>query len=233
MAQEWRRVGEVGACAGARAAVALDDRVYAASEDGLLWRVTPDGASIERIGDGARSRLLAAARGELYAFEESGPLYAVDPGSGALQRLDGDWSAIRAVAGCDDALFASGGALYAVDPSGEGRQIGTEEWNPRILLAGSESLFSLEESGALYRIDIGDGTWEQLDGDWGDVTAGVVLNGVLYLSSIAGWLYAVTRSGEVLPIPCGAPPATRFLLPSPRALYALEQDGSVHALPFA
>jgi hypothetical protein len=233
MTQEWRRLGAVGACAGARGAVTLGDAIFVCGEDGRLWRMSRTGASAEPVGDGERrTRLLAAARGQLYAFDEGGPLFAIDPASAAAQRLDGDFLEIHVAAGSGDELYVSGEGLFAVGPSGERSAIGEATWNPRILLPDGESLFSVEENGGLYRIALGDGSWQQLDGDWGDVAAGVAVAGVLYLASIAGWLYAVDRGGEFMPVPCGAPPDTRFLLAGPRALYALEADGALNELAF-
>src|SRR5512139_2524198 len=99
----WQLMENVDALAEARAAVMLDGRLFAAGRDGLLWRVTIDGdavAAVEGMGEsGWDTRLLAAAGDRLFAFEENGVLYAVEPATGEWERLDGDWSSVRAACG--------------------------------------------------------------------------------------------------------------------------------------
>ncbi len=227
----WRDLGVVTACAGARGAVALAGKIFAAGEDGRLYRVDPERALAEPLGDGGwRARLLAAGHGRLFAVEESGSLYAVDPAHGEDERLDGDGFEISVASGADDALFVSDGILHTLAADGSRQQLGERSFSPRLLFPGPRSLHVLEQDGSLLRVSLEDGSTEQLDGDWSDVTAGAVLGEALYVTSEAGWMYAVSMAGDCIPLACGAPAATRFLLASGRSLFAIEGGGGLHVL---
>jgi hypothetical protein len=227
----WSYVGRIGALEDARAAVMHDGDIFAAGTDGLVWRVPVAGGEIVAIGEnGWQTRLLAAAGGRLFAFEENGHLYGIDPASGAHERLDGDWSAVRAACAVGDELVAAAGNLFVIEPRGGGwHQLGDAIYEPRLLLGDGESLYSVEENGSLYRVDPRDGSWEQLDGGWGDVCAGAARKGGLFLATEGGSLYLVGPGGWA-PAGEGAPPGSRFLFLTGRRLWALEKSGDLSVL---
>jgi outer membrane protein assembly factor BamB len=231
MTSEWRALGPANVWKDARAAVALDGRVFLAGADGYLHAV--DGTTGESSvlgGGGWQTRILAAARGRLFAFDEAGPLYAIDPRDGGYERFDGDWAEARAAVGSDRLYVASGG-LQALDcDDGTPHAVGDAEWHTELLLATQGDLFDLEEDGSLYRIQRHSGAFEQLDGDWGDVCAGVGSGQRLYLMATTGALYAVAPSGDYESIDTGTHWDTRILMASGGTLYALEHSGSLYAI---
>jgi hypothetical protein len=167
----WSYLGQVEPLAQARAAVLAGDHIFAAGEGGHLWRVAvaPEGnGEIATLGEsGWQTRLLAAAGGRLFAFDENGTLYDIDPVEGGFQRLDRDWSTVRAACAVGAELVAAAGHLFVIEPGGAGwHQLSEAEFEPKLLLGDGESLYSVEENGSLYRIDPRDGSWEQLDGSW-------------------------------------------------------------------
>src|SRR5688572_20631185 len=124
-------LGNLEAAAGARAAVMHERRVFVAGADGRLLRITLGDGEIDAcdaIGEsGWDTRVLAAARGRVLAFEENGHLYGVDPESGAWERLDGDWSNVRAACEIAGELLVAAELLFVVDTEGGGwRQLGDE-----------------------------------------------------------------------------------------------------------
>lgn len=231
MEPSWRQLGPPHAWKDARAAVALDGRIYLADGDGALHVVDgQSGAGAVIAGGGGHTRLLAAAAGRLYAFDEAGPLYLLSP-DGASERLDGDWSEARAAVGADRLYVAAGGPLLALDTEEHAvTRVGDGTWHPELLLAAGASLFSLEEDGSLYRIDPKGGEAVQLDGDWGDVCAGAGGPDHLYLVATTGALYAVSPSGDYEVVDTGTHWDTRMLMAGSACLYALEHSGSLYAI---
>src|SRR5262249_41898382 len=150
--------------------------------------------------------------GRVYAVEEDGRLYAIDP-DGRWQQLDGDWSEARAAVGRDGHLYLSAHELWAVDcDEGTWEQHGRRRWSTELLLAAAGGLFSLEEDGSLYHIDDAEGAAHQLDGDWGDVAAGVGAGDRLYLMATTGALYSVAPDGSFEPVETGTSWDTRILM---------------------
>ena len=230
----WSYLGQVEPLAQARAAVLAGDHIFAAGEGGHLWRVAvaPEGnGEIATLGEsGWQTRLLAAAGGRLFAFDENGTLYDIDPVEGGFQRLDRDWSTVRAACAVGAELVAAAGHLFVIEPGGAGwHQLSEAEFEPKLLLGDGESLYSVEENGSLYRIDPRDGSWEQLDGSWGDVCAGAARKGGIFLATESGTLYVIGKGGWA-PIAEGAPPGCRFLFLTGPRLYALEHDGGLSVL---
>jgi hypothetical protein len=241
----WSYLGQVEPLANARAAVLAGEHIFAAGESGHLWRVAiSEGGEIATLGEsGWQTRLLASAGGRLFAFDENGTLYEIDPVEGGFARLDRDWSTVRAACAVgpfsgephdEIMLVAAAGHLFVIEPGGAGwHQLGEAEYDPKLLLGDGESLYSVEENGSLYRIDPKDGSWEQLDGSWGDVCAGAARKGGIFLATESGTLYVVGKGGAWAPVAEGAPPAAKFLFLTGRRLYALEGDGGLSVLDLA
>jgi outer membrane protein assembly factor BamB len=233
MTPSFHSLGTAHAWKESRAAASMGGRIYLAGADGYLHVVDGQTGEASVLGGGAgwQIRLLAATRGHIYAFDEAGPLYAVAP-SGAWERLDGDWSEVRAAVGSDQLYVMGAGRLTSIDCNERTwRHVGEGAWNTELLLATSNHLFALEEDGSLYRIDRDDGSFEQLDGDWGDVTAGAGAAGRLFLMASTGALYAVSIQGDFEPVDTGTKWDTRVLMAGPSCLYALEHSGSLYVIP--
>lgn len=231
MTQSFRPLGQPHAWKETRAAAAMGGRIYLAGADGHLHVVDGQTGEARVLGAGGKHiRLLAATRGHIYAFDEAGPLYAVEPG-GAWERLDGDWADARVAVGADRVYVMGGNGLVGIDCGEHSwRPIGDGSWNTELLLATSNELFALEEDGSLYRIDRDDGSFAQLDGDWGDVCAGAGAQGRLYLMATTGALYSVSVDGDFEPLDTGTHWDTRILMAGPSCLYALEHSGSLYVI---
>ena len=231
MTQSWRPLGTAHAWKDARAAVAQGGSIYLAGGDGYLHVVDGQTGEASVLGGGGwQTRILAAARGHIYAFDEAGPLYVVDP-RGAVDRFDGDWAEVRAAVGADRLYVSSPTGLVAIDCAERTwSALGDATWRTELLLAAADALFALEEDGSLYRIDRGDGAFVQLDGDWGDVSAGVGAGNRLFLMATTGALYAVAPSGDFEAIETGTHWDTRILMAGASGLIALEHSGSLYSI---
>lgn len=159
----WRRMGEPGAWFDtvAGAAVPFDQR------DGALMTAESNGRLIATASNGLRmqvgkadfnnTRFMFLVDTGLYTLEADGSLYQVNPANGSWRRIgeSGAWPDAIAGTGMGSRLYLVGedGSLVEVTPTtAASRQIspaGMQE--TRFLFAAAGALYSIEQSGDLYR----------------------------------------------------------------------------------
>lgn len=91
---------------------------FTGTEDGSIWRVSPDGAKVERVAStgGHPLGIELAADGRLLVCDCTLGLLWVDPGTGAVERLlsEVDGAPMRF---CNNAAIAGDGTIYFSDSS--------------------------------------------------------------------------------------------------------------------
>ena len=149
---------------------------------------------------------------------------------------DDDWRSASAAAVHGGELYAvRDGRLWIVDlRDGGGRALGDQRWSSRWLLSagapGLRSLLSIEEDGALWRIDPAPGTRQRLAGDWRGTTAACA-QGDHFWACAGGKLYrADPGSGAWQVLASSEPWRSRLLLSVGARIYSLEQGGTLFAL---
>lgn len=148
-------------------ATTVRDVLYTRDQNGSLYAVRPRRGGYDKLPvEGTwRSRLLAGTGDGLFTrdnllvtLEESGSLYTVDPTSGAYHQLPASWGTTRAMVGLGRRVLTAdaGGALYAVDVrAGTYGQIGNlSTWKSRLLTTAQGKLYTLEEAGTIYEIEL-------------------------------------------------------------------------------
>lgn len=161
----WQRLGAAGAWAGTIAGVALNNKLYTVERSGALYVTDCANGNWKQLGkpDFAATSFLLAAAGRLYSIEKDGSLYAIEPASGAWKRVGAAaaWAGTIAAGGTPGAILTveGSGKLYSTDPaSGAWKQLGKPDFAAtRFMLPCVGSLFTLEQDGSLYRVNLGGG----------------------------------------------------------------------------
>lgn len=117
--------------------------VYTGTEDGRIWRVSPDGVRVDQVADtgGRPLGIEVAEDGGLLVCDAHRGLLQVDPGSGAVEVLADSVDGTR-MRFCNNAAIASDGTVWFSDSS---REHGIEDWRSDIVMA--------TRSGRLLRRD--------------------------------------------------------------------------------
>ncbi|MCX6551216.1 MAG: hypothetical protein NTY02_09475 [Acidobacteria bacterium] len=156
-------VGSPGGWAGTIAGVALNDKIYTVESSGAFYVTDPATGVWTRLGSVSFANVqhLFAAGGKLYSIEKTGNLYVINPVDGAVKGVGkaGDWIGTIAGVGAGGRLLTveASGALYQTDAAtGVWKGIGGPTFGgTQFMFACLDSLFTIEKSGNLYRVDIG------------------------------------------------------------------------------
>jgi sugar lactone lactonase YvrE len=100
--------------------------VFTGTEDGAIWRVSPDGTRIDRVAE-TRGRPLGIEidlDGRLLVCDARRGLLRVDPRTGGVEQLADTVDGVRMVF-CNNAAVASDGTVWFSDSS---RKYGIEDW---------------------------------------------------------------------------------------------------------
>jgi sugar lactone lactonase YvrE len=100
--------------------------VFTGTEDGAIWRVSPDGAKVDRVADtgGRPLGLEIDLDGRLLVCDAHRGLLRVDTRSGAVEAVADTVDGVRMVF-CNNAAIASDGTVWFSDSS---RKYGIEDW---------------------------------------------------------------------------------------------------------
>ena len=117
--------------------------VFTGTEDGAIWRVSPDGAKVDRVAETAGRPLGIEIDldGRLLVCDAHRGLLRVDTRSGAVEAVVDSVDGVRMVF-CNNAAVASDGTVWFSDSS---RSYGLEDWRSDIVMA--------TRSGRLLRRD--------------------------------------------------------------------------------
>ena len=128
--------------------------VFTGTEDGAIWRVSPDGAKIDRVADTAGRPLGIEIDldGRLLVCDAHRGLLRVDTRSGGVEAVADSVDGVRMVF-CNNAAIASDGTVWFSDSS---TSYGIEDWRSDILMA--------TRTGRLLRRDPDGTTTTVLDG---------------------------------------------------------------------
>lgn len=135
---DWSRLGEEGAWKNAVAGVVFGNRLITAEKDGHLYETD--------LANGNRSRFLESLTGR-----------------GGIAETD--CSTIRYMVASDRMIYAitSDGVLRTINEADKSIGGFGDEWKGTIAMAFRDGkIYTLEESGALYRTNPEDGKWEQV-----------------------------------------------------------------------
>ncbi len=161
----WQRLGAAGSWAGTIAGVGLNNKLYTVENSGSMYVTDPASGAFKLLGnpDFAGTAFLLAAGNKLYSIEKDGSLYVIDPANGAWKRVGAaaGWANTIAACGMPGVILTveRSGRLYATDPaSGVWKQLGKADFAAtRFMLTCSGSLFTIEQEGSLYQVEIGGG----------------------------------------------------------------------------
>lgn len=113
--------------------VGPDGAAWTGTEDGSLWRVTPDTGAVERVArtGGRPLGLEWLADGRVLVCDAERGLLAVSPGDGAIERLvvEVDGHPMRF---CNNAAVAADGRIFFTDTS---RHFGVRQWKADLVEA--------------------------------------------------------------------------------------------------
>ena len=106
--------------------VAPDGSVYTGTEDGLIWRLSPDGRHIEKIADtgGRPLGLELFDNGDLLVCDADAGLLVVHVVDGSIETLLADLDGVR-MRFCNNAAIANDGTIWFSDSS---LHYGIHEW---------------------------------------------------------------------------------------------------------
>jgi len=100
--------------------------VFTGTEDGAIWRVSPDGAKVDRVADtgGRPLGIEIDGDGRLLVCDAHRGLLRVDTSSGGVEAVADSVDGVRMVF-CNNAAIAGDGTVWFSDSS---RKFGIEEW---------------------------------------------------------------------------------------------------------
>jgi len=100
--------------------------VFTGTEDGAIWRVSPDGAKVDRVADtgGRPLGIELDLDGRLLVCDAHRGLLRVDPGTGGVEEVADSVDGVRMVF-CNNAAVASDGTVWFSDSS---TKYGVEDW---------------------------------------------------------------------------------------------------------
>lgn len=151
---------------------------------------------------------------------------------GDYEPLDGNWVHTSAACACAGKVFAVDSArLWAIDVAGGSWAEMPGTWDTKALVAcGDDALFAFEQSGALYRVAVADGTWEELEQrTWLHLAAaaGGTRGDAVY--AIDGpTLWAVRRDGDYAPRGEAAWDPLAMVASAGDALSVFERSGELY-----
>ena len=121
--------------------------VFTGTEDGGIWRVSPDGARVDRVADtgGRPLGIELDLNGRLLVCDAQRGLLRVDPGTGSVEPLADSVAGVRMLF-CNNAAVAADGTAWFSDSS---RKYAIDNWRGDIATA--------TRTGRLLRRDL-DGT---------------------------------------------------------------------------
>jgi sugar lactone lactonase YvrE len=136
--------------------------VFTGTEDGAIWRVSPDGAKVDRVADtgGRPLGLEIDLDGRLLVCDAHRGLLRVDPSSGGVEAVTDTVDGVRMLF-CNNAAITAGGIVWFSDSS---TKYGIEKWKSDFL--------ENTRTGRLLRLDI-------------DGTITTVLDGLAFANGVA------------------------------------------------
>jgi len=128
--------------------------VFTGTEDGAIWRVSHDGAKVDRVAEtgGRPLGIEIDLDGRLLVCDAHRGLLRVDPRTGGVEAVADSVDGVR-MRFCNNAAIASDGTVWFSDSS---RSYGIEDWRSDIVMA--------TRSGRLVRRDVDGTTTTVLDG---------------------------------------------------------------------
>jgi len=128
--------------------------VFTGTEDGAIWRVSPDGAKVDRVAEtgGRPLGIEIDLDGRLLVCDAQRGLLRVDTRTGGVEAVVDSVDGVR-MRFCNNAAIASDGTVWFSDSS---RSYGIEDWRSDIVMA--------TRSGRLVRRDTDGTTTTVLDG---------------------------------------------------------------------
>jgi hypothetical protein len=149
---------------------------------------------------------------------------------GEWTQLSGEWANPTAMTALGDRLYITEGTLYRVDSTGGYEALGDDEWRSRWVLAAAGWLVTIEESGAMYRVDPKDGSWVQLESSWGTTIAATAGGDSIFVISRSGMLYRVQPSDGSYQEIEGEFADTQLLVAAGGALVSIEPNGRMYRI---
>jgi hypothetical protein len=128
--------------------------VFTGTEDGAIWRVSPDGAKVDRVAEtgGRPLGLEIDLDGRLLVCDAHRGLLRVDTRNGAVEAVTDSVEGVRMVF-CNNAAVAGGGTVWFSDSS---TKYGIENWK--------SDFVQNTRTGRLLRLDIDGSITTVLDG---------------------------------------------------------------------
>ncbi|HWA97086.1 MAG TPA: hypothetical protein VG713_01275, partial [Pirellulales bacterium] len=162
----WEKLGPSGGWLNTVAGVgypfdAHSGAILTAESGGGLYATSTDGYWMQ-IGTPVFNNTLSMVvlNGWLYTIETSGSLYQVNPVNGSWRQIGepAAWLGVIAAAALDGSFYTaeSNGYLYQTNPeTGERAHLGGPVFgDTTLMVAAAGALYTIENSGSLYRIDV-------------------------------------------------------------------------------
>jgi hypothetical protein len=190
----WERVGEainVGAMA------AEGGRLFAATNDGLLWRREATAQNLHWTVAGDSDGFVAMGANGYAKWRQQQPLYAVD-GSDRLLRRDpsngGAWAEVASANGCTAIGVSNDGVVYGADAASDLWRLdpGATQWRAdgqtgiaiRCLAGHYRSLVACDQDGILWRRDVNyGGAFQRIGEAVEGLTAMAVTQGAIFAAT--------------------------------------------------
>ena len=125
--------------------------------------------------------------------------------------------------------------LYVTNlDTGTWRQIGKKDFaNTSFMFSIGDSLYTIERSGTLYRVNAEDGSWTKVGPGkaWKATTVGVSHRGKIYTVETSGALFETDpQDGTWRQLGKAEFVNTKFMVATEERLYTVESDGSLFAV---
>jgi hypothetical protein len=180
----YTQVGEKGSFHDLKHLEAMDHILWTVEGD-TLYKNDPATGKWERMGEGGgwgKTVAMAGLNGILYSVEPDGSLWKTDKSGNDTLIDKGDFKGCTDLAALDGRLWTlENGILYSTEPASLKWQQIAEFKNINVMISGADSLWMLDDSGTLYKVDR-NGTSAVIGepGSYGKTTVLATLNGKLW-----------------------------------------------------
>ena len=180
----YTQIGDKGSFRNLKHLEAMDHILWTVEGD-TLYKNDPATGKWERMGEGGgwgKTVAMAGLNGILYSVEPDGSLWKTDKSGNDTLIDKGDFKGCTDLAALDGRLWTlENSTLYSTEPTSlKWQEIG-EFKNISVMISGQDSLWMLDQSGTLLKVDRnGTSTVVGEPGSYGKTTVLTTLNGKLW-----------------------------------------------------
>lgn len=214
-------------------------KAYVVDYNAALNKVDLTTGEVTRLGKAvyANAKFIFLLNMKIYIISTDGSLDEIDPETGEWKTLTRMkvWSRVERIQVVRNTLYSiENGSLYfhrTADYDNKIQRGGNDFYNPGFLVRGQSALYSIQDEGSLYEINLADGSWKKLSKNklWKSTKAAAVLGNKLYSVDNAGMLYETSLiDGTKTTLDEKQLVDTKYLFADAGKLYAVMVGGNLY-----